>query len=116
MSKPMTKVNNIFCLPSKLQTKDGGELFETLTGSSDLQVERIISTGQTTPEGKWYDQPKDEWVILLQGTASLLFGDGELTHLSHGDYVLIPAHRKHRVVATSSEPVCIWLAIHGQLI
>lgn len=91
------------------------ELFESLIETEQLLVERIISTGQTTPEGEWYDQPRDEWVLLLQGEAQLMYENGSAINLEVGDYLLIPAHQKHRVNYTSSEPACIWLAIHTTL-
>jgi cupin 2 domain-containing protein len=102
---------NIFDLPSQLPNE---ELFETLISSQDLLVERIISTGQTTPLGNWYEQEKDEWVILLQGEAKLSYEDGSMTQLKAGDYLLIPAYQKHRVEYTSADPPCIWLAIHAK--
>jgi cupin 2 domain-containing protein len=89
------------------------EIFQTLAEGSSM-IERIISNGQTTPEGEWYDQPLDEWVVLLQGEATIHFEDEGLMNLYTGDYVLIDAHRKHRVVYSSSQPECIWLAIHGK--
>ncbi len=103
-------MNNIFDLPSSLPNK---ELFESLVSADNILIERIISTGQTTPPGEWYDQDQDEWVILLQGFASLSYADGSEIKLTKGDYLFIPAHQKHRVEYTSSEPTCIWLAIHG---
>ena len=103
-------MNNIFDLPSSLPNK---ELFESLVSADNILIERIISTGQTTPPGEWYDQDQDEWVILLQGLASLSYADGSEIKLTTGDYLFIPAHQKHRVEYTSSEPPCIWLAIHG---
>lgn len=87
------------------------ELFETLSSGRGFKIERIISTGQVTPRGQWYDQEGDEWVILLQGKAKLEFEDGELA-LSVGDYVWIPAHQKHRVSWTDPDQVCVWLAVH----
>ncbi|MBD1825835.1 cupin domain-containing protein [Cyanobacteria bacterium FACHB-DQ100] len=89
------------------------ELFEPLIETDQLLVERIISTGQTTPEGEWYDQPRDEWVLLLQGEAQLMYEDGRTIDLKAGNYLLIPAHQKHRVSYTSNNPACIWLAIHA---
>ncbi|MFH1118730.1 MAG: cupin domain-containing protein [Bacteroidota bacterium] len=89
------------------------EVFQTLADGSSL-IERIISNGQTTPEGAWYDQPLDEWVLLLQGEASLEFEDRNTIHLYKGDYILIKSHQKHRVTYTSPQPPCIWLAIHGK--
>lgn len=103
---------NIFDLPPKLLTE---EYFEPLVLGDNLLIERIISTGQTTPVGKWYNQERDEWVILLQGNATLGYADGSIIQLRAGDYVFIPAHQKHRVEHTSSEPPCIWLAVHVNL-
>ena len=91
------------------------EQFEQLVAGKNIQIERIISTGQTTPSGQWYDQTTDEWVILLQGEAELSYADDTRIKLKAGDYLLIPAHTKHRVEYTSIEPACIWLAVHGQL-
>ena len=101
---------NIFNLPTELP-KD--ELFETLLSGKNILIERIISTGQTTPPEQWYDQERDEWVILLQGEAEIAYSDRTTIKLKAGDYVFIPAHRKHRVEYTSKKPPCIWLAIHG---
>ncbi len=92
------------------------EIFESILTTEEILIERIISHGQTTPIGHWYDQQKDEWVILLQGEAQLSYEDGSQIDLKAGDYLLIPAHQKHRVDFTSSSPPCIWLAIHGKLV
>jgi cupin 2 domain-containing protein len=101
---------NLFDLPNLPET----ELSEPLWQNPHLRVERIISTGQTTPIGQWYDQSTDEWVVLLQGTAKLMAEDGQITSLKAGDYLLLPAHHKHCVVYTSIDPPCIWLAIHAE--
>lgn len=90
------------------------EVFEELVKGNGVLVERIISSGQVTPEGEWYDQERDEWVVLLQGEANLLMDkDQETIELHPGDYLFIPAHCRHRVIYTSSDPHCIWLAVHG---
>ena len=112
IKEPMTE-NNIFNLPSSLPNQ---ELFESIISNDNIKIERIVSTGQTTPPEEWYDQDKDEWVILLQGEAILSYEDDSRIKLTAGDYVLIPAHQKHRVEYTSFQPPCIWLAIHGDLI
>ena len=90
--------------------------------SENFKLERIISTGQVTPEGEWYDQEKDEWVILLQGNAKLLFEknyndkiENKIIELKKGDYLFIKKHEKHRVIYTSQDPPCIWLALHGDM-
>ena len=93
---------------------DDEELFETLA-SGDVVIERIVSRGQITPEAEWYNQEKDEWVILLTGEARILFENSGEIALKPGDYLLIPARERHRVTYTSKSPECIWLAIHGHI-
>lgn len=102
------EVNNIFELPNKLSPE---ELLESLYKNDRVLIERIVSTGQVTPAGKWYDQDKDEWLIVLQGEGELSYEDGSRIKLTTGDYLFIPAHQKHRVEYTSTEPPCIWLTI-----
>ncbi len=88
------------------------EFMETLYSSGTTRLERIISVGHRTPEGTWYDQVSDEWVALIQGVARIQFADGNVSELRDGDSVLIPSHQRHRVTYTSTDPPCIWLALH----
>ena len=88
------------------------EFFDTLCKSANVHVERIISNGQTTPPGKWFDSDKNEWVLLVQGKATLQMENNTLIHLKAGDYLLIPAHQKHRVSYTSAKPHCIWITLY----
>ncbi len=88
------------------------EIFETLLKNDKVRIERIVSTGQAVPEGEWQGSEQNEWVILLQGESELTFADGEVIKITKGNYIYIPAHRKHRVSYTSSNPQCIWLAFH----
>jgi len=89
------------------------ELFNVLTQGKNIKIERIISTGQTTPTGEVYDQEWDEFVLLMQGSANITMVDSQrVISLSAGDSVLIRAHEKHVVSFTSSDPACIWLAVH----
>jgi len=101
--------NNLFQnLPAKLPA----ELVETLAENQHTRIERIISTGQTSPADFWYDQHEHEWVVVLQGEAKLLFdGEAEPIHLKTGDYINIPSQRKHRVEWTSTDEPTIWLAV-----
>jgi cupin 2 domain-containing protein len=109
----MAAIRNLFSLGKLKDPKD--EVFEKLLEAPGVLVERIVSTGQASPDGFWYDQPDDEWVALLQGCASLeVEGSGAIT-LKPGDYIFIAAHCRHRVSRTSTNPPCIWLAIHGHL-
>jgi len=91
------------------------EVFETLLKTKDVLIERIITNGAIKTPGEWYDQEKDEWVILLQGTAKLEFKNDEIVSLKKGDYIFIPSHKVHRVRQTSKYPNCIWLAFHAKL-
>ena len=89
------------------------EISETLLKTDCLTLERIVSSGQATPPGQWYDQETHEWVILLKGRAGLLFeGEGEIRILQPGDYVYIPAHHRHRVEWTDAGQTTVWLALH----
>ena len=76
-------------------------------------MERIVSRGHASPDGFWYDQDENEWVIVLQGSAGLRFeGKEELLVLHTGDYILIPRHCKHRVEWTDTDCETVWLAVH----
>ena len=81
-----------------------------------MKIERIVSSGQTTPTREWYDQDQDEWVVLIQGESELEYENGDKQRLTAGDHVLIPAHLRHRIVYTSAEPPCIWIAVFGDLV
>lgn len=89
------------------------ELFTCLVKNEQLRIERIVSRGHSDAPDKWYDQRQNEWLILLQGEAILQFeGLAEKTKLMAGDYLLIPAHKKHRVVWTDPEMDSVWLTVH----
>jgi cupin 2 domain-containing protein len=77
------------------------------------KIERIVSTGQASPPGFWYDQDETEWVFLLAGSAGLLIeGERFPRVLSPGDFVEIPAHVRHRVEWTDATKATVWLAVH----
>jgi cupin 2 domain-containing protein len=81
-----------------------------------VRIERIVSTGQASPPGFWYDQPWTEWVLLLAGAAGLLFEDEPTPRpLKAGDYLLIPAGQRHRVEWTDATQPTVWLAVHYDL-
>jgi cupin 2 domain-containing protein len=90
-----------------------GEIFATLLEAGNFRLERIVSHGQATPPGEWYDQDTHEWVALLTGAAGLRFEDEAAPRvLRPGDYLLIPAHRRHRVEWTAPGTPTVWLALH----
>ena len=103
------RVRNLFAdLPH--QAKD--ELVDVLAEASQLRIERIVSTGQSSPPGFWYDQTQHEWVVVLSGEALVRFEDDDTeVHLKPGDHVLIHAHRKHRVQWTAPDQPTVWLAV-----
>jgi len=95
-------------LPSDLSK----EVIEILAQSKDIRIERIVSFGQSSPDGFWYDQDQAEWVMILQGEAKLLLeGDEESIHMTAGDHLTIPSHQKHRVEWTMPDAPTIWLAV-----
>ncbi|HEY5705224.1 MAG TPA: cupin domain-containing protein [Terrimicrobiaceae bacterium] len=91
-----------------------GERFEELCRSRSFRIERITSSGQSSPSGFWYDQAWDEWVLVLQGSAIVQLQEPqEAVRLCPGDWLMINAHRKHRVDSTSQESPTLWLAVHA---
>ncbi len=105
----MERSRNIFRgIPADLPE----ELAEDLLRGDGVRIERIVSRGHRSPEGFWYDQDQNEWVILLSGWARLRFdGDADAVELGPGDYVQIPAHVRHRVEETSAAEDTVWLAV-----
>ena len=95
------------------EEKRDEELLTTLAERPGGRIERIVSTGQASPPGFWYDQDWGEWVVLLSGAARLRFADeAEARRLAPGDWVDIPAHCRHRVEWTDPDQPTVWLAVH----
>ena len=89
------------------------ELVQTVLQAESVRIERIVSRGHASPEGFWYDQGRDEWVMVLVGTARLRFeGDDNALEMHPGDFVNIPAHRRHRVEWTTPDEPTVWLAVY----
>lgn len=101
-------MNNLF---SSLAIVGDQEIFEDLLKNDSVRIERILSRGHCSEENDWYDQDENEWVVVLKGAGTVVFGDGRQIHLSEGDYLNIPAHTKHRVSWTDPDVVTVWLAI-----
>ena len=87
------------------------ELQEDILNSPNVRIKRIVSDGHRSPEGFYYDQADNEWVIILQGNATVELS-GNTHILSTGDYIHIPSHAEHRINSTSTTEKTIWLAIH----
>ncbi|HMS63814.1 MAG TPA: cupin domain-containing protein [Ignavibacteria bacterium] len=101
---------NIFTSPDNFPKEF--EYFQPLIETDNLLIEKIVSTGQSTPVDQWLEQDRDEWVILLQGKAVIRFEDDTVNNLNPGDYLFIQKNTKHRVESTSADPECIWIAVH----
>ncbi len=105
----MKKASIFAEIPEKLTE----EFFEDIVRSENFRLERIVSRGHVTPNGEWFIQDHDEWVLVLRGTAALRFEKGNITvTLLPGDYILIPAHERHRVEWTAEYEETVWLALH----
>jgi cupin 2 domain-containing protein len=88
------------------------EIFTEVLSRRNVRIERIVSTGQSTPADKPCRQEHDEWVLLLAGSAGLrIEGEGE-RNLHPGDHAFIAAHRSHWVTWTATDEPTIWLAVH----
>lgn len=104
------KAGNLFTdVPRELAQ----EQIAQLLSSPHVRIERIVSCGQASPPGFWYDQAQAEWVVLLAGAARLQFeGEAAARTLTSGDYLHIPAHLRHRVEWTDGTQPTVWLAVH----
>ena len=105
----VVEVKNIF---ADLPQRSDAESFFSLFQSGSTKIERVVSRSHSSPPDFWYDQPEDEWVIVLLGAAILEFEGGESVELKAGDYLTLPRHVRHRVARMSVET--IWLAVHSQ--
>jgi cupin 2 domain-containing protein len=86
------------------------EVVQTLIRAADVRIERIISHGHASAADFWYDQPQHEWVIVLKGAARLQFEDG-MVEMKVGDFINIPAFKKHRVDWTTPDELTVWLGV-----
>ena len=104
----MIKRNIFRNIPEKISD----EIFEKILENNNVRIERIISKGHSTPKDFWYDQEENEWVILLKGSAEILFKNNSvIIHLKEGDYLNINSHVKHRVEYTDPNIETIWLVV-----
>ena len=105
------KVSNIY---KNIPAGTGEEIIQKLVQNEKFFVERIVSRGHKSPEDFWYDQADDEFVLLLKGTADLEIFEKGVLRLTPGDYLIIPAHTKHRVSRTDTKVDTVWLTIHNK--
>lgn len=103
--------NNIFDISDITHQLIDSEDFKDLATYKNTRIERIVSRGHITSD-EWLEQSHFEWVTVIQGEACVIFDNTDTFVLKEGDYLSIPPNQKHRVTYTSSNPECIWLAIH----
>jgi len=99
----------LFNFLNNIPTNLENETFETVVENNTVKIERIISFGDITPSDYWYCQSDDEFVMVLEGFAEILYSDGTVAILNKGDSLYIPAYTKHQVVSTANPT--IWLAV-----
>ena len=99
-------------LLSSLPDASVSEITEALLCARGVRLERIVSQGQVSPPGYWYDQDEAEWVIVLNGSARLaIAGERDDRLLREGDAIFLPAHCRHRVTWTDPHVPTVWLAL-----
>ncbi len=103
-------LKNIFSdIPKRLPD----ELIEIISEKQNIRIERIISRGHISSSDFWYDQDKQEFVMLISGEAKMRFEKGNtIVHMKAGDYIIISAHERHRVEWTSTDRDTVWLAVY----
>jgi cupin 2 domain-containing protein len=103
------KKSNLFAdIPAQFRA----ELSQRIAYGKGIRIERIISRGHSSPEGFWYDEAENEWVLLLRGAARIRFeADNTVLEMKPGDHATIPSRCRHRVEWTSPDEDTIWLAV-----
>jgi cupin 2 domain-containing protein len=97
---------------ASLPDAKAAENTDTLITARGVRLERIVSLGQVTPEGIWYDQDEAEWVLLIRGSARLaIAGEPAVRELQAGDTLFLPARCRHRVTWTDPDQPTVWLAL-----
>lgn len=94
-------------IPEKAEEEHFSELLQT----EGVRIERIVSFGQASPDGFWYAQEENEWILLLEGSAVLEFENGSKISLKSGDFLNIPSKIRHRVEKTDKTTRTVWLAV-----
>jgi cupin 2 domain-containing protein len=101
-------MDNIF---SSIPEQFDKEIVNVISTHGPLRIERILSKGHTSPAEGWYDQSEHEWVVVLEGSGTVLFENGSEVTLARGDHLHIPAHARHKVARTAPDQITVWLAI-----
>ncbi len=109
MTKPAPPTINLL---TPLPPAKADEVMTEILSGDGVRLERIVSHGQASPDGFWYDQDDAEWVMLVSGAARLrIEGEAGDRALGPGDCVYLPAHCRHRVTWTDPDRPTVWLAL-----
>ena len=84
-----------------------GEEFTTLLEHRNIKIVRIVSSDDL--ERKVYTQKEDEWVVVLEGKATILI-DNKLSVLNKGETIFIPSNTPHEIIDIINGT--LWLAVH----
>ena len=98
---------NIF---DEIHVDKSEEKFFEIFKNETIKIEKIVSNGQKSPQNFWYEEEKNEFVLVLEGFAIVEFEDFEV-ELKKGDCLNIKAYQKHRVKFTSQTEPTIWFAV-----
>ena len=82
-------------------------MFTTLLKHKNIKINRIVSSSEVEPIE--YIQEEDEWLVLLEGEATLLIENKETT-LTKGETLFISAKVPHTVLKTRDGTV--WLTVY----
>ncbi len=97
--------NNIM---QDLEPSASEEILKTIYSNKNIKIERIVSNGQISPQGFWYDQEEYEFVLLVEGNAVIEFENYKVS-LKKNDFIMIEPHKKHRITYTSKP--AYWLCV-----
>ncbi len=101
----MTTPINLF----ETESIEKNEIMQNLLKHQNVTINKIVSPPNF--QSDVFCQDEDEWVVIIQGDAVINIGEKE-QKLQAGDSVFIPKKTEHRILDTSKEPLCIWMAIH----
>jgi cupin 2 domain-containing protein len=112
MAKGTKSVRPTSNILSPLPVTGVDEAVTALLKGNGFHLERIVSHGQASPAGFWYDQDESEWVLVLAGRARLtIVGETENRELHAGDSLFLPAHCRHRIAWTDPDQPTVWLTV-----
>ena len=91
----------------------GHDHTDTLAEGAAWRLMLIRSNASCASDGEWIDSTESLWMLLLRGSARLQLRDPEdVADLSAGDHLMIPSHRRYRLLRTDPPPGTLRLELH----